>query len=89
MEAKYGIIFTTFFWLISLILEKKNDKSKFSWLALLFKHFFIKIRPNMSEQEKKRLGIYDLLNAKTKPKFHWLLYTRQRKFFTKKETVGD
>ena len=30
--------------------------------------FFIKIQPNMSEQEKKREVIYDLFNAKTKPK---------------------
>ena len=40
-------------------------KSKFSWLALLFKYFFIKIKPNMSEQEKKRKRINDLLNADT------------------------
>ena len=37
-------------------------------LALLFKHFFIKIQPNMSEQEKKQQRIYDLLNTETKPK---------------------
>ena len=29
---------------------------------------FIKIYPNMSEQEKKRKRIYDLLNTKTKKK---------------------
>ena len=29
---------------------------------------FIKIQPNMSEQEKKRRGIYYLLYAETKPK---------------------
>ena len=29
----------------------------------------IKIQPNMSEQEKKRQRIYDLLNAETKPKY--------------------
>ena len=34
--------------------------------ALFF--FFIKIQSNMSEQEKKWQKIYDLLNAKTKPK---------------------
>ena len=37
----------------------------------------------MSEQEKKRQRIYDLLNAKTKPKFICLLYTKQTKFFYK------
>ena len=42
---------------------EKNDKSKFSWLAVLFKHFFIKIQPNMSEQEKKCQRIYE-----TRPK---------------------
>ena len=31
-------------------------------------YFFIKIRPSMIEQEKKRQIIYDLLNAKTKQK---------------------
>ena len=56
-----------FFRLISPIFLKKCDKSKFS-LALLFKHLFIKIQPYMSEQEKKRQRIYDLLNAETKPK---------------------
>ena len=35
-------------------------------IQALFKK--IKIQPNMSEQEKKRQNIYDLLNAKTKPK---------------------
>ena len=30
--------------------------------------FFIKIQPNVSEQEKKWQRIYELLNAKTKPK---------------------
>ena len=32
-------------------------------------HFKIKIQSNMSEQEKKRQRIYDLLNAVTKPEF--------------------
>ena len=41
--------------------EKKRDKSKFSWLVLLFKQFFIKIRPNTNEQEKKQ---QILLNTK-------------------------
>ena len=36
----------------------------------------------MSEQEKKRQRIYDLLNAETKPKFLCLLYTKQRKNLT-------
>ena len=47
---------------------KKYEKFKFSWLALLFKPFCIKIQPDMSEQEKKQQRIYDLLNAKSKPK---------------------
>ena len=71
-ESKYGIIFKTFsFSLIRSILgEKKTHyNSKFSWLAILLKHFFkIKIQPNISEQEKTRQRIYDLLNAETKPK---------------------
>ena len=55
-EAKYGIIFKTFFSQISPIFEKKkkkkHDKSKFSWSALLFKHFFIKIQP-VSKKRKE------------------------------------
>ena len=54
-EAKDGIIFKTF--------SPIKKKSRFFCLALLFKLFFIKIQPNMSEQEKKRQRIYDLLNA--------------------------
>ena len=68
VEAKYGIIFKTFFSLISQVLEKKRDIANFSWLALLFQHFLIKIQPIMSEQEKKWQRIYDFLNTKTKPK---------------------
>ena len=51
----------------------------------------IKIQPNISEQEKKRQRIYDLLNAETTPKFLCLLYTKQRKtfFFTEKELFKE
>ena len=48
--------------------KNKHDKSKFLGLALLFMHFFIKIQPNMSEQEKRQQRIYDLLNTKTMTK---------------------
>ena len=47
---------------------KKYDKSKFLWLAKKIHHFFFKIQPIISEQEKKRQRIYDLLNAESKPK---------------------
>ena len=40
----------------------------------------------MSEQEKKRQEIYDLLNAETKPKFQSLPYTKQRKNFLQKKS---
>ena len=40
-------------------LKKKRHKSKFSWLAQLFEYFFIKIQPNVSEQEKEWQRIYD------------------------------
>ena len=43
--------------------------------------FLIKIQPSMSEQEKKRQRIYDLLNAETKPNFLCLPYTKKRIFF--------
>ena len=39
----------------------------------------------MSEQEKKRQRIYDLLNAETKLKLLCQLYTKQRKIFTVNE----
>ena len=38
----------------------------------------------MSEQEKKRQRIYDLLNAQAKPELHCQPYTKQRKKITKK-----
>ena len=38
------------------------------WWPLLFKYFFIKIMPNMCEQEKKKQRIYHWLNTETKPK---------------------
>ena len=69
-EAKYTIFLKQLFliWLVQL-LGKKNDKSKFSCLDLLFKHLKkIKLQPKMNEQEKKRQRIYDLLNAETKLK---------------------
>ena len=68
-EAKYEIIFKTFFlvWLVQFW-KKKRDKSKFSWLSLLFKDLFLKFFPNISEQKEKLQRFYDLLNAETKPK---------------------
>ena len=68
-----------FFGLISPTFEKKSDKSKFSWLALSFKHFFIKIQPIMFEQAVKQQRIYDLLKAETKPKLLCRSYTKQSK----------
>ena len=43
------------------------------------------IQPNMSEKEKKRQRISNLLNAETEPKFLYNLYTKQRKIFLEKE----
>ena len=45
-------ILNDFFCLICSIL-KKRYKSKFSWIALLFKHSFIKIQFNMRETKKR------------------------------------
>ena len=51
---------------------------------------FIKIQANMNKQEKKkRLRIYDLLNAETKLKFSSLPYAKQRKKFTEKELCKE
>ena len=60
-------------------MKKKCYKSTCLWLARLFKHFLIKIQPNMSEQEKKRQRIYDFLYVKTKPKFLCPPHTKQRR----------
>ena len=43
----------------------------------------------MSEQEKKRKRIYDLLNAKTKLKFLCLPYTKQRKKINRKRVFKE
>ena len=50
---KYGIIFQMFFlvWLVQF-LKKKKKTINLNFHDYL-KHFFIKIQPNMSEQEKK------------------------------------
>ena len=71
----------------------------FVWLVQFLKKFMIssiiqtlslKIQPNINEQEKKRQRIYDFLNAKTKPKFLCLPYTKQRKkSFTEKELFNE
>ena len=37
-------------------------------ISSIIQTLFIKIQPNMSEQEKKRQRIYYFLNAETKPK---------------------
>ena len=63
-EGKYGIIFKTFFSLISLVFDKNAINLR---LPQLFKNFFkIEIQPNISEQDRKRQRIYDFLNAETK-----------------------
>ena len=43
----------------------------------------------MSDQEKERQKIYDLLHAETKPKFLCLPYTKKRKKFTEKEIFKE
>ena len=44
---------------------------------------FIKIQPNMSDQEKKQLRTYNLLNAEINPKF-LSIYKANKKFLTEK-----
>ena len=47
--------------------------------SIILKLFIItKIQSNMWEQEKKWQRIYDLLNAKTRPKFWYLPYIKQK-----------
>ena len=42
-------------WLVQFLKKKKCDKSKFSYLALLFKHFKKKLKFSpLCEQQKKR-----------------------------------
>ena len=38
-----------FLFLISSVFKKERDKSKFTWLVLLFKLFFMKIQHGVSE----------------------------------------
>ena len=38
-------------------------------ISSIIQGFFVEIPSNMSEQEKKRQRIYDLLNAENKPKY--------------------
>ena len=70
VEAKYGISLKHFFHLISPIFGKKHEK--FSLLAQLFKHFFIKIQPNMSEQKKKQQRICCEVNKNINPANYFL-----------------
>ena len=52
--------------------------------------FLLKFSPKVSDQEKKRQRIYDLLNVETKSKFLYLSYTKQRKkFLTEKELFKE
>ena len=70
---------------MSPIFEKNAINLNFligSFIQALFK---IKIQSYMSEQEKKRQRIFDLLNAGTKLKFLCLASTKQRNFLTEKE----
>ena len=63
--------------------KKKRDKSKFSWLAKLFNYFLkCKIEPNILSKKRND-------NAKTKPKFLGLLYTKQRKRLQKKKLFKE
>ena len=97
--TKYGIILKMFLvWLVKFL---KKYKYKFSLLALLYKHFLNfnlnLFCPIKVSKKKKRLSIYDLLNAQTKPMFLCLPYTKQRKkkklqkniFFKEKRRVED
>ena len=85
---KYGMIFIV--WLVQFLKKKKTNKKhnkfKFSWLPLLFKHFFLKLKFSQLWVSKKRNNkeSYDLLNAESKPKFLHLPYTTQRKIFDRK-----
>ena len=79
---------TTRWWWVQF--WKKCDKSKFSWLALLFKHVFNKKNPPIMhaqktrQKNKKRQRIYDLINAKTKPTFLVYLIQNKKKSFLRK-----
>ena len=54
-------------------MDKKHDKSKYLWLALLFKHFVITIQSNMSEQEKKKNDKKSMINLTPKPSQNFFL----------------
>ena len=72
------------FSLISPIFEKSAMTLNFQYDLYYSSTFKIKFQPNMNEQEKKRQGIYDLLNAKTKTNLLCLPYKKRRKIFCRK-----
>ena len=49
---------------------------------------FIKIQFNMSNQQKKRQRIYDLLNAETKPNFLYPILSKENVFIRKSTFSG-
>ena len=59
---------------------------KIFMISIIIQILFIRIQPNMREQEKKWPRIYDLLNVETKPKFLCLPYTNKRKNFLLKKS---
>ena len=54
-----------------------------STIQALFK---IKIQPNMSEQEKKRLRMYDLLDVKNQAKIPLSTMYKAKNFFLQKKS---
>ena len=52
-------------------------------------HLFIKIQPNISEQEKKRQSLNDFLNAETKLKFLRQPYIKQIIIFMEKDRFKE
>ena len=53
----------------------KTPKVKIFMISFFIQEIFMKIQPNMSEQEKKRQRIYDLLCAETKPRKKFRKYS--------------
>ena len=41
-------------------------------ISSIIQTYFIKIQPNISEQEKKWIRVYDFLFAKIEPKTFWI-----------------
>ena len=89
--TRYGSkIWNNFKRFFFLVWKKKRDKSRFSWLALLFKHFLNK-KSAQYEWGNKRNDKESMICITPKPSQSFLIYRIQsnEKCFTEKEIFKE